>query len=158
MVRVFTSSVINAHIDKVWMKIRDFNALPNWHPAIANSFIEDGEASDKVGCVRNFNLKEGGTIREKLLALSDLDYLCSYSILESPMPLKNYVATLQLKPITDGDLTYAEWTAIFDCDTQEEKNLIKLIGDGVFQTGFNSLNQIFRACLISCGVRVAIRY
>jgi hypothetical protein len=144
MVRVFTSSVINAPIDNVWMKIRDFNALPNWHPAIANSFIEDGEPSDKVNCIRHFNLKEGGTIREKLLALSDLDYLFSYSILESPMPLKNYVATLQLKPITDGDLTYAEWTALFDCDIQAEKNLVKLIGDGVFSTGFNSLNQIFR--------------
>ncbi|NEQ16658.1 MAG: SRPBCC family protein [Moorea sp. SIO3E2] len=143
MTRVFTSAVINTNIDKVWMKIRDFNAMPNWHPAIANSYIENGEPSDKVGCIRNFNLKEGGNIREKLLVLSDLDYLFSYSILESPMPLTNYVATFQLKPITDGDLTYAEWTAIFDCDPQDEKHLIKLIGDGVFQTGFNALNQIF---------------
>ncbi|NEP50015.1 MAG: SRPBCC family protein [Moorea sp. SIO3C2] len=143
MTRVFTSAVINTHIDKVWMNIRDFNALPNWHPAIANSYIENSEPSDKVGCIRNFNLKEGGNIREKLLVLSDLDYLFSYSILESPMPLTNYVATFQLKPITDGDLTYAEWTAIFDCDPQDEKHLIKLIGDGVFQTGFNALNQIF---------------
>ncbi|WP_364304393.1 SRPBCC family protein [Moorena sp. SIO4A5] len=93
--------------------------------------------------MRNFNLKEGGNIREKLLVLSDLDYLFSYSILESPMPLTNYVATFQLKPITDGDRTYAEWTAIFDCDSQDEKHLIKLVGDGVFQTGFNALNQIF---------------
>ncbi|MGD1715649.1 SRPBCC family protein [Dapis sp. BLCC M172] len=143
MVKVFTSSVINTNIDKVWMKIRDFNALPNWHPAIANSAIENDEPSDKVGCIRNFNLKEGGNIRERLLALSDLDYFYSYLILESPMPLKNYIATLQFKPITDGNLTYAEWTATFDCDRQEEENLIKLVGDGVFQTGFNSLNQIF---------------
>jgi len=143
MTRVFTSAVINAHIDKVWMKIRDFNAMPNWHPGIANSYIENGEPSDKVGCIRNFNLKEGGNIREKLLVLSDLDYLFSYSILESPMPLTNYVATVQLKPITDGDRTYAEWTAIFDCDPQDENHLINLVGDGVFLIGFNGLNQIF---------------
>ncbi|NEN98443.1 MAG: hypothetical protein F6K50_23895 [Moorea sp. SIO3I7] len=43
MTRVFTSAVINTHIDKVWMKIRDFNALPNWHPAIANSYIENAQ-------------------------------------------------------------------------------------------------------------------
>ncbi|NEO30783.1 MAG: SRPBCC family protein [Symploca sp. SIO3C6] len=142
MTRVFTSAVINAHIDKVWMKIRDFNALPNWHPDIADSYIENGEQSDKIGCIRNFNLKKGGNIREKLLALSDLDYLFSYLILESPMPLMNYVSTFQLKPITNGDLTYAEWSAIFDCDPQDENHLIKLVGDGVFLTGFNSLNQI----------------
>ena len=143
MIRVFRSSVIDAPIDKVWMKIRDFNDLPNWHPAIASSFIEDGELSDKVGCIRNFNLKEGGTIRERLLALSDLDYFYSYSILESPMPFTNYVATLQLKPVTNGDLTYAQWTATFDCTPQDEKDLIELIGDGVFHTGLNSLNRIF---------------
>lgn len=143
MTRVFTSAVINAHIDQVWRSLRDFNAMPNWHPGIANSYIENGEPSDKIGCIRNFNLKEGGNIRERLLALSDLDYLFSYSILESPMPLTNYVATFQLKPITDGDLTYAEWIAIFDCDPQKEKHLINLIGDGVFQTGFNALNQIY---------------
>jgi hypothetical protein len=143
MTRVFTSSVINAPVNEVWMKIRDFNALPDWHPAVAKSYIENGESSDRVGCIRNFNLKDGGNIREKLLALSDLDYLCTYSILESPMPLNNYVATLHLKPITDGDLTYAEWTAMFDCDPQEEKNLIRSIGEGVFQTGFNSLKKLF---------------
>ncbi len=143
MTRVFTSSIIKAPVNEVWMKIRDFNALPDWHSSVANSCIENSEASDRVGCIRNFNLKNGGNIREKLLALSDLDYLCTYSILESPMPFKNYVATLQMKPITDGDITYAQWTAIFDCKPEDEKNLIELIGDGVFQIGFNSLKKIF---------------
>ncbi|NES22755.1 MAG: SRPBCC family protein [Symploca sp. SIO3E6] len=143
MTRVFTSAVINAPIAQVWMKIRDFNAMPDWHPIVADSHIENDEPSDKVGCIRNFNLKEGGNIRERLLTLSDSDYLFSYSILEAPMPVKNYVATLQLQPITDGDLTYAQWTATFDCDSQEEEGMIELIGNGVFQTGFNGLNQIF---------------
>lgn len=67
MVRVFTSFVINAPIDNVWMKIRDFNALPNWHPAIANSFIEDGEPSDKVNCIRHFNLKVRGYYSRKAI-------------------------------------------------------------------------------------------
>ncbi|MGH2413514.1 MAG: SRPBCC family protein [Microcystaceae cyanobacterium] len=143
MTRVFTSSVISASVNQVWMKIRDFNALPDWHPAVANSYLENGESSARVGCIRNFHLKDGGNIREKLLALSDLDYFYTYSILESPMPLKNYVATLHLKPITDEALTYVEWTAMFECEPEEEKNLIELIGDGVFQTGFNSLKKIF---------------
>ncbi|NEQ69166.1 MAG: SRPBCC family protein [Symploca sp. SIO2D2] len=143
MTRVFKSAVINAPIAPVWMKIRDFNAMPDWHPIIADSYIEKDEPSDKVGCIRNFNLKEGGNIRERLLTLSDSDYLFSYSILEAPMPVKNYVATLLLQPITDGDLTYIQWKATFDCDPQEENGLIELIGNGVFQTGFNGLNQIF---------------
>lgn len=143
MTRIFTSSTIDTAVNTVWMKIRDFNALPDWHPNIAKSYIENGELSDRVGCIRNFDLQAGGKIRERLLALSDLDYLCTYSILESPMPLSNYVATLHLKPITDGDRTYVEWTAIFDCKPEDEQNLIESIGNGIFQTGFNSLKKIF---------------
>jgi len=33
MAKIFRSSVINAPIDEVWARIRDFNALPDWHPA-----------------------------------------------------------------------------------------------------------------------------
>ena len=109
MAKIFRSSVINAPIDEVWARIRDFNALPDWHPAFTDSHIENDEPGDKVGSIRNFNLKDGGNIRERLLTLSDAKHLCSYTILESPLPFKNYVATLRLVTITDGNRTYAEW-------------------------------------------------
>ena len=59
-----------------------------------------------------------------MLALSDYDYSCSYSILESPMGVENYVATLKLTPITDGARTFAEWSAEFDCPPEREAELI----------------------------------
>ena len=78
--------------------MRDFNGLPNWHPAIGESRIENGEPADKVGCIRDFRLRNGDRIREQLLGLSDYDMFCTYSILESPMGVENYVATLRLTP------------------------------------------------------------
>mgnify|MGYP001032307109 CR=1 FL=1 len=95
MVQVYASSVIDASADNVWSRIRAFNGLPQWHPAIADSRIENGQPADRVGCIRHFHLRDGGMIREKLLALSDYDYSCSYEILESPMGVTNYVATLK---------------------------------------------------------------
>ena len=141
--QIFISSVIDAPIDDVWDKIRDFNALPAWHPSIADSRIENDEPSDKVGCIRNFNLKDGGNLREQLLTLSDVDYQCTYSILISPMPLENYQATLRLVPITDGNRTYAEWTAEFTCRPEDEEELVNNIGNGVFQAGFDALKDSF---------------
>ena len=91
MAKIFRSSVINAPIDEVWARIRDFNALPDWHPAFTDSHIENDEPGDKVGSIRNFNLKDDGNIRERLLALSDAKHFCTYTILESPLPLENYV-------------------------------------------------------------------
>lgn len=142
MTKVFVSSVINAPIDEVWAKIRSFNSLADWHPAIADSHIEGNEPSDKVGCIRNFNLQGGGNIREKLLALSDIEHVCTYSILVSPMPIENYVATLRLIKVTDGNQTYAEWTAEFNCLESDEEDVIETVGSGVFQGGLSALKAI----------------
>jgi hypothetical protein len=141
MIRVYTSSVIDAPADAVWQQVRDFNGLPNWHPGIAESRIEAGAPSDRIGCVRNFRTRDGGVIREQLLTLSDFEYECTYSILESPMGVDNYIATLKLTPITDGNRTFAEWSAEFDCAPDRERELTQLIGQGVFQGGFDALKQ-----------------
>ena len=143
MAQVYASSIIAAPADRVWELIRDFNALPQWHPAIAESRIEGGAPADQVGCVRAFRLRDGGFIRERLLALSDYDYSCCYSILESPMGVDNYVATLKLTPVTDGNRTFAEWSAEFDCPPEREAALVEQIGRGVFQGGFDSLKRRF---------------
>ena len=118
--------------------------LPKWTPFVAESRIEGNLAADKIGCVRNFRLKDGGVIREQLLTLSDYDYQCSYSILESPMGVQNYVATLKLTPVTDGNRTFAEWWAEFDCEPAKESELARNIGQGVFQAAFDSLQSLLR--------------
>ena len=139
MVKVYQSSVIEAPAERVWAVVRDFNALPKWHPGIAESRIEQNHPADKVGCIRSFTLKDGGRIREQLLALSDYDYAVTYSILESPMGVEGYVATLKLVPVTDGNRTFIEWSAEFDCPPERERELAELIGQGVFQGGFDAL-------------------
>ncbi|MEM8973004.1 MAG: SRPBCC family protein [Pseudomonadota bacterium] len=143
MAKVYVSSIINAPAGDVWERVRDFNALPNWHPRIAESRIENGEPSDKIGCVRNFKLAGGEQLREQLLGLSDYDLFCTYAILDGPMPLTDYVATLRLTPITDGDRTFIEWSAEFNCEPENEADLISGIGQNVFQGGFDALKDHF---------------
>lgn len=142
MAKVYTSSVIDAPASEIWQRIRDFNALPSWVPAVADSRIELGQPADKVGCIRNFTLRDGGRLREQLLALSDYDFSVTYSILESPMGVENYIATLKLTPVTDGDRCFAEWTAEFDCAPGREADLARDIGQGVFQAAFDQLKSI----------------
>lgn len=141
MPRVYVSSVIDAPVARVWEKVRDFNALPRWLPAVRESRIENGEPSDRVGCVRDFRLQNGDRLREQLLALSDYDFFCTYSILESPMPLTNYVATLRLTPITDGERCFAEWSAEFDAAPEVADELVTNIGQNVFLAGFHALKR-----------------
>ena len=57
--RICTSAVIDAPIEVVWAKVRDFNNMPQWHPKFSRSHIEGGVLSDEVGCVRNFDIAGG---------------------------------------------------------------------------------------------------
>ena len=121
MIRVRRSAVIDAPIDRVWAVLRDFNSHCAWHPAVGDSRIERGEAADQVGCVRNFFLKDGNHIREQLLALSDSEHVSTYCILDATLPMRNYVATVQLKNVTDGDRTFWHWESTFDVPKGRER-------------------------------------
>jgi hypothetical protein len=143
LAKVFVSIVIDAPVAKVWTVIRDFNGLPSWTPFVAESRIEQNAKAEQVGCIRNFRLKDGGRVRERLLALSDYDFSIVYAILESPMAVENYVATLRLFPVTDGDRSYAEWSAEFDCRPDRETELVAEIGRSVFLAGLKALQVRF---------------
>ena len=141
MARIYVSSIIGAPVGAVWERVRDFNGLPGWHPLISESRIESGEPPDRVGCIRVLTLQDGSTVREQLLGLSDYDLFCTYSILESSMGVEGYVATLRLTPVTDGDRTFVEWSAEFDCAPEREAELVDGIGNNVFQGGFDALKK-----------------
>jgi uncharacterized protein YndB with AHSA1/START domain len=143
MPTVTISSVIDAPVEQVWARIRSFNGLPGWHPRMVESHIEGGKPETEIGCIRNFKVVSGATIRERLLAFSDADHLVSYAIIETPQPISNHKATLQLRPVTDGNRTYAEWTASFDTPPNEGEAIARGMGENVFQGGFNALKAHF---------------
>lgn len=139
MPKVKRSTVIDAPIDVVWDAIRDFNGHDRWHPAVASSQIERGRPSDMVGCVRNFRLEDGAALREQLLALSDLETTFTYCLLDTPIPLFNYVAHVRLFPVTDGNRTYWEWESRFDTPAGRSEELAELVGDGIYAAGFEAI-------------------
>ncbi len=139
MIRVRRSAVIDAPIDRVWAVLRDFNSHSAWHPAVGPSHIENGESPDQVGCVRNFVLKDGNHIREQLLALSDRDYISTYCILDATLPMRDYVATAQLKKVTDGNRTFWHWESTFNVPRGREREFDQLVGGGVYEGGFAGL-------------------
>src|SRR3989440_7964601 len=144
MIRVRRSAVIDAPIERVWAVLRDFNSHSAWHPAVGPSAIEHGEPSDQVGCVRSFTLRDGNKIREQLLALSDRDHVSTYCILDATLPMRNYVATVQLKRVTDGDRTFWHWESTFDVPRGREREFEQLVGGQVYEAGFTGLAAFLR--------------
>ena len=140
MSRAYASAIINAPVETVWSIIRNFNGLPDWVPNIADSVIEDGLDPDVVGCVRSFHTKDGSHIRERLLTLDDAKRSFAYNFEKPAFPVRNYVATVRLMPVTHTDQTVAEWEATFDESPGDEGKYVEIISRDVFAAGWTALN------------------
>ena len=136
---VVRSTVIDAPIDRVWAVLRDFNSHGRWHDVVAESRIEGDERSDQVGCVRSFTLNDGNRIREQLIALSDSEHRSTYCIVEATVPLQRYVATVTLKPVTDGDRTFWEWRCSFSTRRGEEEEMTRMVSEDIYEAGFAAI-------------------
>ena len=143
MPKAYASTVVNAPADQVWAAIRDFNGLPSWHPGITDSEIEGGKASDQVGCIRSFHLKDGAHIRERLLSFSDADRHYSYNFETTPFEVANYHATLRVTPVTDGNRSFVEWWTTFDTEPSKMDEWVQTFAGTVFQGGFDALKARF---------------
>lgn len=130
---------MNAPIEAVWDVIRDFNGHDQWHPAVATSRIDRSNPSDMIGCVRRFKLEDGSELREQLLSLSDIEQSFTYCLLDTPIPLLNYVAHCRLFSVTDGDLTFWEWECRFDTPAGRETELSAMVGDDIYSAGFQAV-------------------
>ena len=144
MPRVIKSTIVGVPVDRLWSVIRDFNGFDRWHPAIGESAIEGRQPADKVGCVRRLKLADGAELREQLLTLSDLEQTMSYCLLDTPIPLFNYVAHVRLWPVTDGDRAFWQWEARFTTRPGEEQDMIMLVGEQIFQAGFAAAGEYLR--------------
>ena len=143
MVKIVRSTILEAPTDKVWAELRDFNGHDRWHPAVAASRIERGRDADRIGCVRRIRLRDGGELREQLLTLSDMEQSLSYCLLDTPIPLFNYVAHVRLLPVTDIDATFWEWECHFDAPAGRQDELARLVGDGICRAGFDAMRRTF---------------
>ncbi|QJY49827.1 SRPBCC family protein [Pseudonocardia broussonetiae] len=145
MPRAYASAVIAASADEVWGIVRDFNGLASWMPAIAASALDTDGSAAEAGAVRRLTLGDGGTVVERLLALDDHVRSQTYEILESPFPVRRYVATVRVAPVTDTGRAFVEWWTDFDADAADEPELVKLFADGVFGAGMAAIQQRYSA-------------
>ena len=145
MIRIVRSTIIDAPTDRVWALLRDFNGHDRWHPAVSRSAIERGQSADRLGCVRRFVLRDGSELRERLLALSDLEQSFSYCLLDTPVALFNYVAHVRLAPVTDGDRTFWEWRGSFSTRKGEEAEMTRMVREDIYDAGFAAVRARFAA-------------
>jgi hypothetical protein len=135
MAKIKMKTDLNVAADEVWKLIGGFNSLPDWHPAIEKSELQE------EGSMRRLSLAGGGTIVEKLERLDDSERVYTYSIIDSPLPVSNYTATICVKEDSEGKTT-VEWSSEFEAKGAAENEAIDVIA-GIYQAGFDNLKKMF---------------
>jgi len=125
MPKISMKQDLNVAADQVWNLIGHFNALPDWHPGVQSSELKN------AGQMRKLSLAGGGTIIERTY---------SYTIEDSPLPVKNYRAELTVHD-DDGGCS-VEWSSEFEAAGVPENDAMKAIQD-VYQAGFDNLKKMF---------------
>jgi hypothetical protein len=136
MANVSNTSHFNVPAEKIWELIGDFNALADWHPAVEKSELEEG------GHVRRLSLVGGGTIVEKLERLDTDSFQYRYSIIDSPLPVADYVAELRVEKDEFGEGCKVHWSSEFNPSGASVADAEQVIKE-IYDAGFDNLKKIF---------------
>ena len=120
---------------EVWAVVGGFCDIQKWHPAVAKC-----DETTKDGKVfRTLTLKDGAKIEEEQTKKEATSY--SYMILSSPLPVKNYNATLTVGPDDEEDRVEILWTANFEANGASDEEAKKIISD-IFEAGVAGIKKM----------------
>ena len=130
MARSYYSKIFEQSADEIWNVIRDFNNYPVWVDGAGESEIEAGKPGDAVGAVRNV-LYQGKRIRQKLLAMSDVERSQTYEFADGRYRRKITGQPCDSCPSLTAPETFVEWWATFDCEPERREEQV-----GFFRESF----------------------
>jgi hypothetical protein len=127
--------------DKVWNVVKDFNGWQAWHPAIAGTRITAGHGN-AVGMVRELTTREGERFTEELLAYDAASRSYLYSIVDSPLPVVGYAATLQVRGDSGGSTVV--WSSKFTLGAGASEAAVKRTIAGIYRAGLDRLASVVK--------------
>jgi hypothetical protein len=136
MINISMQSKINAPAADVWAVVGDFNALPKFVEAAVESRVE-GEG---VGTVRTITLPDGASLKERLEEYDADTMMLKYSILEGPLPVSNYLSTVEISSTDNG--CELSWSSKFNSEGVPDGDARNAIS-GIYQMGFDGLAKLF---------------
>lgn len=129
MAKAYYSTVIDTAPEIVWGRIRDFNE-DTWSGDVSKSWSENDMSATEVGNIRVIRVGEK-ELRQRLIAYSDIDKSYTYEFAGPPsMDVQNFRATLHVMPVTDGNKSFIEWYAKYDCAESERQKSFDFFTQG----------------------------
>ena len=144
MPRIVQSTIVDAPTEAVWAVLRDFNGHDRWHPAVAT-------ARSSAPVLRQDRLRAPVPTGRRVgaaRAVADA-FRCRTGILllllDTPMPLLNYVAHVRLLPVTDGDRTFWHWESRFTTPARRPERMHDMVAENIYRAGFEAVREHMKA-------------
>lgn len=110
-----TNKIINASADMSWDIVNNWNQLHQLVPAVVERTIITGE---EINAEWEIHLTNGKLIKEKMVYYNSNEKTMSYIMTLTPMPIKNYLATIKVEPYGINKSLISFYTS---CDVNENK-------------------------------------
>ena len=134
MPTVTKQAAFEASAPTVWALVREFGKLDEWLPPVVGCET-DGEG---IGAVRTLTLGDGAVVVERLEAHDDDRRTLTYSMVDAgPMPLVDYVSTIEVSANPDGTSTMS-WSGSFGVSGADEAETVGAI-EGLYRTGLDAV-------------------
>ncbi|MGR7056672.1 SRPBCC family protein [Klebsiella aerogenes] len=138
MATTTVSIEIPASVDQIWQLMGGFDSLPDWLPFIPKSVVSEG------GRVRTLTTSDGGTVIERLEAFDNRQRSYSYSIIQAPFPVVDYLSTIAVVATADSNITRVEWSGSFTPVNVSDADAEALFS-GIYRDGLQALKNNFSA-------------
>jgi hypothetical protein len=90
MAQAYWSSAFTNSADERGAVVRRINGPPDWHPAIQDSAIVEGESKFTPGAFRVLTGPDGNTYREELVAPADARRTSTHEMVDAPLLVSGY--------------------------------------------------------------------
>ncbi|MFJ5293199.1 SRPBCC family protein [Streptomyces sp. NPDC088348] len=131
------SIVVPAPPARVWALIGDFAALGDWVPGVPSPRIEEREDPNEPGAVRVFTVDGEDVAHERLLVHDAAHRFYTYTVLDLPLPITGYHATLAVRQHPGG--SEVVWSATYEGADDVVPQVEAGIGDATFASGLTAL-------------------
>jgi Polyketide cyclase / dehydrase and lipid transport len=117
---------------EAWTAILDFCSIKDWHPVIADceQFDQDGKT------MRRLTTGDGGELLEELKEMNDVERSMTYAIIESPLPIADYVSTISVDEAGDG--ATITWSSTFNAADVTDAEALEVM-TGIYRAGLDQL-------------------
>jgi hypothetical protein len=133
MSKVEVTGTVPFPLDQVWDLVSDFTGF------IERQGIPLTSSGQGIGMTRTLDVF-GASITERFESLDEANHVTSYSIVESPLPIRDYQAWIALTAAGDHSTDIAWWSE-FEPTNGDEDGVAALVR-GIYEGGIAAIEKV----------------